>query len=184
MTGNVSPSRSRRWIGFFVVLAALGATAMIVPFVYNLSIQLKPQELTEARQRWQEHAPTNYDLEYLITTMRGEEKADHAYLLQVRGGRVVLVVDNGDVVYLDPSLAIVAGLGGLAVSSESPGQYGVAALFEQIEAALRHDETTGRRNYTTARFDPKDGHPNHFRRSVSGTKEGVEWNIKLTRIPR
>ncbi len=99
----------------------------------------------------------------------------------VRSGRVVLVVDTGEVVYLDPSLAIVAGAGLLALSSDDPGHYGVPALLDEIEAALRRDETAQRPNFATARFDPKDGHPYHYVHRVRGTKERVEWNVKLTR---
>ncbi len=177
----VPPRRSRRWIGFFVVLAVLAGVAVIVPLVYNLSIQLRPEELSEARRRWQEHAPPNYDLEYLVRASIGGEQEERAYLVQVRGGRVVLVVDDGEVVYLDPSLAGVAGLDVFALSLEDPQRYGVPALFDEIESALRQDELAGRRNFAAAQFDPQDGHPFHYVHRVRSTKERVEWNIKMTR---
>lgn len=173
--------RSRRWIGFFVVLAGLAAVAVIVPLVYNLSIQLRPEQLAEARRRWQENALPNYDLEYLVRTTRSEQEEERAYLVQVRGGRVILVVYNRDMVYLAPSLALVAGLGVSALSSENPRRFGVPALFDEIETALRQDELTDRRHFATAQFDPKDGHPFHYVHRVRGTKERVEWNIKMTR---
>ncbi|MHB1423008.1 MAG: hypothetical protein ACYC3I_07400 [Gemmataceae bacterium] len=183
MLAAPSSPPSRRWIGYFVVLAVLGVTAIVVPFVYNLSIQLKPEQLAEARQRWRDRTPSNYDLEYLITTQHGEEKEDRAVLVQVREDRTVVVVDSGEIVYLDPALAVAAGSGVLTLSLESPSHYGVLALFEQMEAALRQDEKSGRRHFTTARFDPTDGHPSHFRRSFGGTKEGIEWTVKMTRFP-
>jgi hypothetical protein len=172
--------RSHRWIGFFVVLAVLAAVAIVVPLVYNLSIQLRPEQLTEARQRWRDQAPSTYDLEYLVRTSNADQEEERAYLVQVREGRVVLVVCNSDVVYLDPSLACSAGLGVLALSSENPNQYSVPALFDAIETTLRQDESAGRRNFATAQFDPKDGHPFHYVHGVRGTKERVEWNVKLT----
>ncbi len=181
MTAALPHRRSRRWIGFFVVLAVLGATAMIVPLVYNLSIQLKPAQLADARRRWREQESSNYDLEYLVNTRRGEQKEERAYLVQVRGGRVVLVVEGGDVVYLDPALAAIAAPGVLAVSLEDPERYGVPALFDQIEAGLRQDETAKASNFATAQFDRVDGHPYHYRHG-RGRMERVEWNVKMTRI--
>lgn len=182
MTASLPHRRSRRWIGFFVVLAVLGATAMIVPFVYNLSIQLKPEQLADARRHWREQGPSNYDLEYLVNRKHGEQKEERAYLVLVRDGRVVVVVDSGDMVYLDPSLAAIAGPGVLAASSEDAEHYGVPALFDQIEAELRQDEMDQGRNFISAQFDPQDGHPYNYRRS-RGRHERVEWNIKLTRVP-
>jgi hypothetical protein len=182
MTAALSPRRPRRWIGFFIILALLAGVAIVVPLVYNLSIQLRPEQLAEARQRWQEQAPDDYDLEYLIRTMHLDQEEERVYLVQVRGGRVVLVVCNRDVVYLDPSLALAAGLGVLALSSENPTRYGVPALFDAIEATLHQDESTGRRNFATAQFDPKDGHPFHYVHRIRGAKERVEWNIKMTRL--
>jgi hypothetical protein len=84
------------------------------------------------------------------------------------------------VVYLDPALIAVAGFGVPALSSVNPRQFGVPALFDEIEAVLRDDEASGRRNFATAQFDPKDGHPFHYVHRVRGAKERVEWNIKFS----
>ncbi len=176
-------NRPRRWIGFFIVLAVLGIIAIVVPIVYNLSIQLRPEQLADARRRWRENAPADYDLTYLVKSAPGGVPAmDRDYFVQVRGGRVVLVVDSGEIVYLEPSLALFAGPAVLGVSSEEAEQYGVPALFEQMEAALHQDETGGRRNFATAQFDPKDGYPLHYVHRVRGTKDRIEWNVKLTRV--
>jgi hypothetical protein len=174
------PRRSRRWIAFFVVLGVLSAFAIIVPLVYNLQRQLRPDQLAEAQQRWRENAPANYDLEYLLKTTNGDLEEESAYLVQIRGGQVVCVVRNREVVYLDASLACVAGLGVLALSSEEPGQFGVAAVLDEIEAKLDYDESANRRSFATAQFDPKDGHPFHYVHRDYGKKERVELNIKLT----
>jgi len=176
--------RPRRWIGFFVVLAAMSAGAIVTNLVYNLSIQLRPEQLGEAQRRWQENAAADYDLEYLVeVTSEAEAEPDkREYMVKVREGRVVLVVDSDEVVYLEPSLAALAGPAALGISSAEPSRYGVAALLEQIETALHQDETAGRRNFVTAKFDTKDGHPFHYVRRVRGTKDRVEWNVKLTRV--
>lgn len=185
MPAALPPRRSRRWIGFFVVLAVLSAGAVVVPLVYNLSIQLRPEQLAEARRRWQENAPANYDLKYLAE-IKHEAEAEpekSEFLVAIRDGRVVLAMVSGEVLYLDPSLAIVAGPSVLALSSGEAKHYGVSALFDEIEEALRRDEKEGTKNYTQAQFDPKDGHPLRYIHSVGRTKERVEWNVKMTRIP-
>ena len=172
--------RSRRWIGFFVVLAVLASFAIIVPLAFNLSIQLSSEQLTEAQQRWQETGISNYDLEYLIKTTHSDNEEERAYLVQVRDRQVVLVVCDSELVYLDPSLALVAGLGVPALSLDDPKRFGIPALFAEIEAALRQDESSGRRNLASAQFDLKDGHPFHYVHRVRGTKERIEWNIKFS----
>ena len=171
--------RSRRWIGFFLVLFVLSLSAILVNFVYNLSIQLKPEQLAEAQRRWQANAPSNYDL--LVRTESGPDEAQ-SYLVQVRSGRVVMIVEDEEPLYVEESLAAVAGSGILALSERDPQQYGVAALFAEIESALHGRETMGRRDYLKADFDPKDGHPYHFIHRVQGTKQRVEWFVKLTRV--
>lgn len=178
----MTAARPRRWIAFFLVLAVLGAVAVVVPILYNLGIQLKPEQLAEAQQRWRENAPTDYDLAYLVKSEYGGVAAqDREYLVQVRGGRIVLVEDTGEVVYVDPALAAVAGPAPLALALDDPNRYGVPALFAEMEAALRQDATT-RRNFATASFDARDGHPFHYVHRARGTRDRIEWNIKLTRV--
>lgn len=175
------PRRPRRWLGFFLILAILAAIAIVVPIVYNLSIQLRPEQLAEARRLWQEHDDSNYDLEYLIqvTDSEGEEKTQ--YEVKVRDGRTMSVTVNGEPLGVDPALAPDPGVPSL--SSEVAKRFGVPALFDEIEAALRRDAADSRRNFATAQFDPKDGHPFHYVHRVRGTRERVEWNIKMRRHP-
>lgn len=176
--------RSRRWIGFFVVLGTLSVVAIVVPLVYNMSLQLHPEQLAAARRRWQENGSADYDLSYLVKRELGGVAArEEEYLVQVRGGRVVLLADEREVVYVDPRLAVVAGPVVLAVLSENPRHYGVPALFEEIEAAVRQRAAGEPRDYIKADFDPKDGHPYHFIHRVPRTKDRVEWFVKLTRLP-
>jgi hypothetical protein len=176
--------RSRRWMIFFLVLAALAVTALVVPIVYNLSIQLRPEQLTDAQQRWRDNAPADYDLEYLVKSQdESGEARESAYLVQVRAGRVVFIMEGDEVVYLDPALAAVLGPAALALSSVDPRDYGVPALLDQIEAALRQDESSPRRDFAKADFDPRDGHPYHYVHRVRGTKKRVEWFVKLRRLP-
>lgn len=181
MSTVLPPRRSRLWIGFFVVLTGLAVIAIVVPLVYNLSIQLRPEQLAAARQRWRDHENLDYDLEYLVKITSAGRTEERAYLVHVRGGRTVLVVENGEVAYLDPSLAGVAGLGVLALSFDDSRQYGVPALFDAIETALHQDALSGGRSFATAQFDPQDGHPFHYVHRVRG-KERIEWNLKMVSV--
>jgi hypothetical protein len=167
-----------------LVLALLSAVAIVVPIVYNLGIQLHPEQLAGARRRWQENAPADYDLAYLVkrTERDNPSPTEQEYFVQIRAGQVVFVVEDGEVVYLDPRLAAVTGPAFLALSSEAAAGYGVPALFDQIEGLLPHEDSPRRRDFATAQFDPRDGHPYHFVFRVRGTSERSEWNIKLTRI--
>jgi hypothetical protein len=175
------PRRPRRWIGFFVVLGVLSVIAVVVPLVYNMSLQLHTEQLAQARRRWQAKGPADYDLSYLVKREEGGITArEEEFLVQVRAGRVVLLVEEGEVVYLDPRLAVVAGLAGLAVSAENPNHYGVPALFAEIETAVRQRAAGEQRDYLKADFDPQDGHPSHFIFRRPRTKERVEWFVKLT----
>jgi hypothetical protein len=176
--------RSKRWIGFFVVHSVLTLTAIVVPIVYHLSIQLRPEQLADAQRRWQENAPADYDLEYLVKR-DGEdsETRETRYLVQVRAGLVVLIMEGDEVIYLEPALAAVAGSGTLALSAVDPRDYGVPALLAQIEAGMRQADTAARRDFVKADFDPNDGHPYHFIHRVRGTKQRVEWFVKLTHSP-
>jgi hypothetical protein len=178
------PRRSRRWIGFFVVLGVLAVTAMVVPLVYNLSIQLHPEQLAEARRRWKEYGPSNYDLEYLVKSTKGGQEEVSQYLVKVRDGWVILVANDGEILLVDPTLANLAGTGVLACWSGDPRSYGVPALLDEVERGLEFDEKKGKRIYSAkAHFDPQNGHPYHYVRRRLGTKEQMEWNvIRLTPV--
>lgn len=182
MSNALSPRRPRQWIGFFVVLTVLAAIAVVVPLVYNLNVQLRPEQLLQARQRWREHEVQNYDLEYIVKLQNQTVQEDRTCLIRVRSRQVVLIVENGEVIYLNPSLAGIAGLGVPALSQATPEKYVVAALFNEIEAALHRDESSGRRNFVSAQFDPKDGHPQHYVHRDRSSKERVEWHIRFTKM--
>jgi hypothetical protein len=177
---------SRRWLWFFAVLAVLGVAAMVIPIVYNLSQQLRPEQLAVARQRWREHAPTDYTLEVFVQTTREGREEREEYALEVRGGRIRTLGDRKykELLYVDPALAGLLGPAILALPPEDLRRYGVEALFDQIEEALRDNAAAGGRNYLTANFDPTDGHPQHYVNRIRGTKERVEWFVRLERPNR
>ena len=156
--------RSRRWAWYFGVLLVLGIVAVTVPLVYNLKAQLTPEELEAARALWKENGPTDYELLY-------QERIDagpvETFRVEVRGDKV----------------SIWRREGGKEKNLEelTPAQrqaYTVPGLFERMERFLKQNEKTSRRNYVSAAFDAKDGHPIHLRR-VSGTQQRLEWVVEM-----
>ncbi len=91
--------RSRIWLWFFAVLAALTAVAAGIEIWFNLSQQLTPQEVEDARALWRRTVPAEYDLEYTLT--RQSREAPH-YQAVVRDREVVSVTFNGQ--ELEPAL--------------------------------------------------------------------------------
>jgi hypothetical protein len=178
-----APRRSRGWVWFFVMLTMMAAVAIIIPIVYNLSLQLTPEQLAQARRLWQEHGPRDYDLEYA-------EKLDpdtriFIYAVKVRDGRAVSLVCNGKPELLDERAGLVVGPIALLGDAAEAQEHTVEGLFRQIEQSLREDaERGGRRNYVTATFDREDGHPLRYIRRVAGSRDRMEWNIKLHPIHR
>lgn len=154
---------SRRWVWYFVLLAVMGATAVILPIVYNLSLQLRPEELTAARQRWKAHGPRDYDLQFQEKTTEHGESGESEWYVKVRDGQVASATCDGE--------ALPAG--------ECPNGT-VDRQFDLIEKGLQLDLAEGvRRNYATAAFDLFDGHPTHYVRRVRGSGERFELNVNL-----
>jgi hypothetical protein len=173
-------SCNSNWVGFFLILAVLGAAAVFIPIFYNLALQLKPDVLEQAQARWRRFGPANYELDYQERhTLNGVIDVT-SYRVTVRNRRVTAVVCDGELTYLagaGPAL----GLG--PWSYLLPGRSGardVDEMFEHIDAQLQQDLLRSRRPYATADFDPKDGHPRRYVRRISGGSERLEWTARLS----
>ncbi len=167
--------RTWRWVVFFAVLATLAGTGIVLPIVYNLGQQLRPEQLEAARRLWAEHGPADYDLTYAVTYDR--ERLAERHIVSVRQGKVVFATCEGELVELAPALAAAAGLplGGLG-----HGQgLGVPGIFDHIEELLRQQSTQGRRNFLVAVFDPHEGYPRRFIYRLRGTRTREEWDVRL-----
>src|SRR4051794_36771150 len=157
--------RSRRWVWFFAVLLVLGVVAVTVPLVYNLKAQLTPEQLEAARTLWKENGPADYGLLYQeridagpVETFRVEVRGDKVSVWRREGGK------EKNLEELTPS---------------QRQAYTVPGLFDRMERFLEEDRAASRRNYVTAAFDARDGHPTHYVRRVSGTQERLEWVIEM-----
>jgi hypothetical protein len=155
-------AKPRRWIWFFVILALLAATAMAIPLWYNSSRQLTAEQLADARARWKENGPRDYDFRYTTNKSTGKEE----FKVRVRDNKVRSVTRNN--VELEERLY---------------RYHDMPALFGFIEEFLKQDteeaRTTGRRVFTIADFDARDGHLLRYIRSPAMRKdERVEIRVE------
>jgi hypothetical protein len=155
--------RSRAWVWYFVALLAMGAAAVTLPIVYNLSIQLRPEQATAARERWKANGPRDYDLQYQEKITESGVQTESNWFVEVRDGQVKAVTRDGQPLPASdyPNLTV-------------DGQLTVIEKGLQLDLA-----ESQRRNYSTADFDPRDGHPTHYVRRVRGSGDRLEWNINL-----
>ncbi len=158
-----SEKRPRGWIWFFIALAVLGTAAVTLPLLYNLSIQLRPEELTAARQRWEKNGLRDYDLQFQEKITQNGEQTESNWFVEVRDGRPTEVTRD------DQKLP----------ASDYPNVT-VEGQYAEIERGFQLDQAEGaRRNYATAAFDQRDGHPVHYVRRVRGSGDRLEWNVNL-----
>jgi hypothetical protein len=153
----MNPQRNRGWLWFFALLVVLTLTAIIVEVRFNAGQQLTPEKLAQARQLWRENGPRDYDLTY---TKKGDVNGE--FFAQVRGGKVVYATMDGQP--LEERLFPTVSMN---------------ALFHDIEQFLELDTEAGVRAFTTATFDPRDGHLQRFVRSVMSKRQRIEITVKL-----
>lgn len=165
---GVEPRPAKKgWMWFFLILAVLGAVAIGLPLLYNLSQQLTEEKLKAARTLWEENGPADYTVLYEIRRQsesdgEADRPAAETFIVKVIGGHVISVSRKDE-----PSAATKG--------------YSVDALFDLIEHDLHTDNHSGgAKTYLHAQFDKKDGHPIHYVRRILGTRERIEWIIKLT----
>jgi hypothetical protein len=176
-----APVTARRWLPFFLLLAVAAAIAVVVPIVFNLRQQLTPEELDGARELWRSKAPPDYDLTYTIRYDLDTHPV--RYLVQVRGGEVVLVISEGEMLVLDPWAGFALGPCARVFGQENAAAYGIEGVFARIEKALAENAAASRRNFTTALFDARTGHPVRFVHRIRGTSKREEWKLELRLVP-
>src|SRR5262245_44577284 len=81
--------RNRYWIWFFVIVLVLTVAAVGTLISYNLHQQLQLEQVEAARQRWERHALTDYDLLYTINRQDSSGVVEEEYLIRARHGAVV-----------------------------------------------------------------------------------------------
>lgn len=148
--------RSRHWIWFFVVLGVLAVIGVTVPVAYNLSRQLKPEQLADARAKWNACRPRDYDLKYIKKGI-----VNGTFEVQVRGGKVV-----------------AATLDGRPLEERLFAAHDMNGLFDDIERFLEMDASPGSpRAFMVAQFDERDGRLLHFVRSAA--RQRIQIDVQL-----
>jgi hypothetical protein len=157
---QASPRPRRKWVWFFVVLAGLALTAIVIQIWYNWSHQLNPIQLAEAEALWKEKGPLDYDMEYTVRKIDSTE----VYSVKVRKGKVISVLRDSR-----------------PVEKRLYHYSDMTGLFDIIEQFLAHDAPSGSerkpRVFARAEFDPHDGHLLRYVRSVSFTRERIEITV-------
>src|SRR5262249_53167225 len=150
------PARRFRWIWYFAALVVLGAAAVTIPWVYNLSQQLDYEQLHAARQRWRGQGIRDYDLVCLSRV--DQDPLPHQYEVAVRGERVVWLKLDGEV-YLPREqqgplgMAVGGALRCLSTKTPTPAALApltVEGMFARMEEDLRENALAGGKNYATA----------------------------------
>jgi hypothetical protein len=153
---NLKSQKSKKWVWFFLLLAALAAAGVTVEVWSNLNQQLTPEKLAAARAVWREKGPRDYFLDYEIKREDNPDPAPHA------GDKHTVRVADGK-------------------AEAHAGEFGsMDELFDEIDRRLRADrEAGGRLPFVKATFDPGDGHIVHYVRSVMKSRERLEVTVTL-----
>jgi len=167
-------------IWFFLVLTLLGVAAIVIPIVYNLTLQLTADQMEQARQLWRAAKPSDYDLDYQEKDTRAGITEETTYRVVVRRDRVAAVVCDGKLMLLAEPAAAALGPWPAMLPGIS-GAHDVDGMFQHIADQLRADESLSRRTYATMNIDRRDGHPTRYVRRTRGGAERLEWTVKLTR---
>ena len=172
-----SEPRNYRWLGFFVVLGSLCITAVTLPIVYNLGQQLRREQLEQARSRWRERGPRDYDLTFTVRLDRDTGKQRHVVL--VRDGRVTAALVEGQPVQVSPAWSGAIGLPFASTTDRPP--WTVERIFDHLETLLAEQEQTRGRHFLVAVFDPQEGWPRRFVWRIARTSSREEWDLKVWR---
>lgn len=160
----LAPSRRKSywWLVFFVFIAVASVSVAIFMIRFNLSLQLKPEQLEAAWTLWKEKGPRDYLMVY--TKSLNEDPRSTQFIVRVRGGRVEEVRMDGKP--LEP---------------DRLPYHSMDRLFADIERFMDLDRKAERRTYTVASFDPETGALRRYVRRVMGTRERVEILVEPLR---
>ncbi|MBV8169683.1 MAG: hypothetical protein JO021_23040 [Alphaproteobacteria bacterium] len=168
MTAPAPRRKNNAWIWFFVLMAVASVGVAGFMIWFNRHLQLRPEQLQAALQRWQEHGPASYRLTY--TRRLGDSDHTDTFVVKVRHRKVVEVRMNGEPLRDED---------GLPITDERLQYHSMDRLLRDVERFLELDARDGRTNYNVAFFDEDTGALRKYVRRVMGTRERVEEEAKV-----
>ncbi len=166
------PARNSGWIWYFafLIIASIGVTVFMIWF--NLSIQLKPEQLEAAIKRWEENGPKNYKM-LLKKKLNSEDKVT-TFLVTVRDKKVTDVLMDGKPLPKETD-----------DTRDMKVYHSMDATFRFVKIFMTKDQQEkAPKVYVTALFDPETGALLRYVRRVMGATQRVELNITLEPIDR
>ena len=125
---------------------------------------LAPEQFYEARAKWEQEAPPDYDIEVVVS---GSQPA--TYEVQVRGGQPELALRNGK------PLQQRRTFGTWSV----PGMF--STMLRDVEtverSTSRNPDPSVPRLRLRAAFDERYGYPSRYRRIQLGSPVEVSWQV-------
>jgi hypothetical protein len=169
--------RSRRRLNVIVALAAGGVLGLLAAGCLAVGVPafvswldrpttLTRAQLDEARRRWQENGPLDYNLDVRVTGLRAAD-----YHVEVRDGEPVSATIDGRPLR----------------NRRTFGTWSVPGMLATIESDVDHvEERAEQANPRTARltlrgdFDPQYGFPRRYHRmewGEAGSDQEVTWEV-------
>jgi hypothetical protein len=166
--------KNHAWVWFFafIVVASVGVAGFMI--VFNLRMQLKPEQLEAHMQRWQEHGPSDYLMTFTKKINRSEPDT---FVVKVRAKKVVEVRMNGKLLRNEETgQAFPAG-------HDQLQYYSMDRLLRDVEIFMQRDARDGRKVYNVAVFDDETGALRRYVRSDRSSNQHVEESVKVEPLP-
>jgi hypothetical protein len=132
---------------------------------YNLRLQLKPEQLAEARAVWEERGPKNYDMIY---TKKINEDKPIKFAVKVRNGKVQEVLMNGKPLEADEDR-----------QDDMRIYHSIGAMYHDFGVTMRRDqEPKAPPVYVSLKYDDQTGRVIEYIHRVMRTRQRVQITVE------
>jgi hypothetical protein len=161
------------WFFGFIVVASVGVAGFMIWF--NSRLQLKPEQLEAAMQRWKEHGPSDYLMTFTKQISRSDQP--DTFVVRVRAKKVVEVRMNGKLLRNEETQQPYPA------GHDQLQYYSMDRLLRDIERFMELDARAGKKNYTVATFDKDTGALETYTRSDRSAGQHVRETVKIEPLP-